>query len=46
MACQVGGTYAEYCVVDSADLCLKPDPIPSAQAAAIPFAALSAFSAV
>eukprot|EP00291_Cryptomonas_curvata_P011906 CAMPEP_0172192594 /NCGR_PEP_ID=MMETSP1050-20130122/24424_1 /TAXON_ID=233186 /ORGANISM="Cryptomonas curvata, Strain CCAP979/52" /LENGTH=258 /DNA_ID=CAMNT_0012867933 /DNA_START=103 /DNA_END=876 /DNA_ORIENTATION=- len=43
---EIGGTYAEYCVVDAADICTKPDPIPFAEAAAIPFAALSAFSAL
>jgi hypothetical protein len=43
---QIGGTYAEYCVVDAQDLCPKPDPVSFAEAAAIPFAALSAFAAL
>ena len=40
----VGGTYAEYCVVDSNDLWVKPDSLTFEEAAAIPFAALTAMA--
>ncbi len=43
---ETNGTYAEYCVLDSADLCVKPHNLSFEEAAAVPVAALSAFAAL
>lgn len=42
----MSGTYAEYAIVDSADVCLKPPGLPHCQAAAVPHACLAAYAAL
>jgi NADPH:quinone reductase-like Zn-dependent oxidoreductase len=42
----VNGTYAEYAVVDSADICRKPRNLAHDQAAAVPQACLAAYAAL
>eukprot|EP00292_Cryptomonas_paramecium_P006972 CAMPEP_0113682856 /NCGR_PEP_ID=MMETSP0038_2-20120614/12921_1 /TAXON_ID=2898 /ORGANISM="Cryptomonas paramecium" /LENGTH=440 /DNA_ID=CAMNT_0000602023 /DNA_START=98 /DNA_END=1416 /DNA_ORIENTATION=- /assembly_acc=CAM_ASM_000170 len=43
---EVNGTYAEYCVVDSADIFRKPLNLTHDEAAAVPQACLAAFAAL
>ena len=43
---EVNGTYAEYCIVDSADICRKPRNLTHDQAAAVPQACLAAYAAL
>jgi len=43
---EVNGTYAEYVVVDANDVAKKPDDVSFEQAAAVPWAGLTAFAAL
>jgi len=43
---EVNGAYAEFCVADGKDLCLKPEDVSFEDAAAVPWAGLTALGAI